>query len=87
MQIAMILLKLDPIIRKIQGSKQHIGRLGKVTEHKIDVDTDKKPKASTKQNKQKSEIEELKEKLKLAVKEERYEDAAKLRDEIAKKEK
>ncbi len=78
--------RLDPIIRKIQGSNQHIGRLGKVTEHKIDVKPEKKSK-STKQSKQKNEIEELKEKLKIAVKEERYEDAAKLRDEIAKKEK
>ena len=78
--------RLDPIIRKIQGSNQHIGRLGKITEHKIDVNPEKGSKV-TKKSRQKSEVEELKEKLKLAVKEERYEDAAKLRDEIAKKEK
>lgn len=72
--------RLDPIIRKIQGGNQHIGRLGKVTEHTINNTNNTKP------NQEKSEVEKLKDELKKAVKEERYEDAAKLRDEIAKKE-
>ena len=73
---------IEPIIRKMQGSSQHIGRLGKVTDHKINA----KPIAKKKEDSQKSEIEILKEKLKQAVKEEKYEEAAKLRDEIAEKE-
>ncbi len=76
--------KLDNIIKKIQGSNRHVGRIGKITENKIE-------KTSTteneKSNSNKSKIEELKENLKLAVKEERYEDAAKIRDEIKKLEK
>ena len=76
--------KLDPIIKKIQGSNEHVGRLGKITEHKIDIDSKMK---SNKKAGKKDEIEVLKDKLKKAVKEEKYEEAAKLRDEIAKKEK
>ena len=72
--------RLDPIIRKIQGANQHVGRLGKVTEHKINKKTTPKAKSN------KNEVEVLKEKLKQAVKEEKYEEAAKLRDEIASKE-
>ena len=76
--------RLDPIIKKIQGSNMHIGRLGKVSENTINenyskVKTDTKNKID--------EISKLKEDLKLAIKEERYEDAAKLRDEISNKEK
>ena len=72
----------DPIIKKIQGSNEHIGRLGKLTEHKVNTKPTKNKKAEGK----KDEIETLKEKLKQAVKEEKYEEAAKLRDEIASKE-
>ncbi len=75
--------RLDPIIKKIHGSNKHVGRIGKVTDHKINQKPNLKEKAKT--NKE-NEIEKLKEKLKEAVKEERYEDAAKLRDEIASKE-
>ena len=74
--------RIEPIIRKMQGSNQHIGRLGKVTDHKINT----KPITKKKEDSKKSEIEILKEKLKQAVKEEKYEEAAKLRDEIANKE-
>ena len=75
--------RLDPIIKKIQGSNEHVGRLGKITEHKID----EKQNGKSKKKEEKNEIEKLKEQLKKAVKEEKYEEAAKLRDEIAKKEK
>lgn len=75
--------RLDPIIRKIQGSTKHVGRLGKVTEHKVNSN----PANKTKKQEPKNKLEELKEKLKKAVQEEKYEDAAKFRDEIAKYEK
>lgn len=77
--------RLDPIIKRIQGANHHVGRIGKIVDKKIDT----KIKANEKQeeNKEVSIIEELQEKLKLAIKEERYEDAAKLRDEIKKLEK
>ena len=81
--------RLDPIIKRIQGSNKHVGRIGKIIDNKIDNKTDKK--VSEKENKKDeseektSRLEELQEKLKQAIKEERYEDAAKLRDEINKR--
>ena len=73
--------RLEPIIRKIQGSNQHVGRLGKITENKINTKPTPKVK---KQEAKRNEIDVLKENLKKAVKEERYEDAAVLRDKISK---
>ena len=75
--------RLEPIIRRIQSSNHHVGRLGKIIDQKIDEkqhDTNRKNKATTPEEK----LEILKEDLKQAIKEERYEDAAKLRDEIKK---
>ncbi len=71
--------QIDEIIKKIQGSNTHVGRLGM-----------SKPLEVTKQvkhnNKINNKFEELKLQLKQAIKEERYEDAATLRDEIKKME-
>ena len=85
--------KLDPIIKKIQGSNQHVGRIGKIIDNKIDEklkeSESKRNKASnninsTNDNKDNkaTKLEQLQEQLKLAIKEERYEDAAKIRDNI-----
>lgn len=79
--------RLDPILKRMQGSNRHTGRLGKIKENKKET-----PKQTTK-NKPKekepkeTELEKLEKELKQAIKEERYEDAAKLRDEIKKKSK
>ena len=48
---------------------------------------DKKQSKENIENKEISELEKLQEKLRTAIKEERYEDAAKLRDKIKKLEK
>lgn len=77
---------LNPIIKRIQGAENHIGRIGKVIDSKIVVPEENK-KETDKKSKEKSEIEKLKENLKKATEEERYEDAAKIRDEIKKLEK
>lgn len=88
--------RLDPIIKKIQGSNRHVGRIGKIIDDKIDkkmndIDEssskDKKQSKENIENKEISELEKLQEKLRTAIKEERYEDAAKLRDKIKKLEK
>lgn len=75
--------KLDPIIKRIQGSNQHVGRIGKVIDQKIE----RKEKVNKEEKEEKSKLEKLQEELKTAIQEERYEDAAKLRDEIKKLEK
>ena len=71
--------KLDSILKNIHGSNMHKGRL-------INSPKTKKVK-EIKENPNKNKIEELKLKLKELVKEEKYEEAAKVRDEIKKVEK
>lgn len=66
--------RIDPIIKNIQGSNRHIGRIGKITKEDEGIN-----KEVIQEN---NELDDLKEKLKLAIQEERYEDAAKFRDEI-----
>lgn len=74
--------RLDPIIKKIQGSNQHIGRVGKIIDNKIDKKIEKKAEDKKEKTSENVEINKLQEELKKAIKEERYEDAAKIRDEI-----
>lgn len=73
--------RLDPIIKKIQGSNTHIGRSGKIIDNKIGKKFDEK-KDETKEDV--SKLDKLQNELKQAIKDERYEDAAKIRDEIKK---
>lgn len=81
--------KIDPILKNLHASNRHIGRKGKITNPVLDKDTIKKEveKKETKQDSEISKIDSLKEDLKQAIKEERYEDAARIRDEIKKLEK
>ena len=74
--------RLDPIIKRIQGSNKHVGRIGKIIDSKIDNKNAKNKEEKVKQPI--SEKEKLENELKEAIKEERYEDAAKIRDEIKK---
>ena len=76
--------RMDPILKKLQGSNRHNGRLGKISENKVKFD---KSKDNNSNDNAKSKLEKLQEDLKLAIKEERYEEAAKIRDEIKKEEK
>ena len=82
---------MDPILKRIQGNVQHVGRLGKITPNEVegvkkDVNKAIHQNTETSQLNNNREIETLQEKLKQAIKEERYEDAAKIRDEIKQKE-
>lgn len=75
--------RLDPIIRRLQGSNRHVGRIGKIIDSKIDVKNKKESDAqSDKEKVETNKIEKLKEQLKKAISEEKYEEAAKIRDEI-----
>lgn len=89
--------KLDTIIKKIQGANRHVGRIGKLLNEsnsnegsikngnvKEDIKTTDELQKDSKANSKEMEIERLQRKLKNAIKEERYEDAAKIRDEIKK---
>ena len=73
-------VRLDIIIKKIHGDNKHVGRLGK----KLKNDSKQHEQQNIKNELQDNTIEKLKNELKLAVQEERYEEAAKIRDEIKK---
>lgn len=76
--------RMDPILKKLQGANRHNGRLGKISDNRVKFQNmEEKSPANTTENK----LEKLKKDLKLAIKEERYEDAAKIRDQIKKEEK
>ena len=75
--------KIDPILKNIHGANRHVGRLGEINAT-TQLETEVTGKVK-KENKEKSKEEKLKEELEKAIKEERYEDAAKLRDEMKKK--
>lgn len=79
--------RLDPIIRKIQNSNRHTGRIGKILDSKIEKRQEKNDnkKIENKEeisNKKNNELENLQLELKEAIKDERYEEAAKIRDRI-----
>lgn len=72
--------RLDPILRRIQGANQHVGRVGKIIDNKIEQKINQETVA--KKDVKQSKLEKLQEELKQAIKEERYEEAAKIRDKI-----
>ncbi len=79
--------RLDPIIKKIQNSNRHTGRIGKILDSKIEKrqeknDNKKVENKEESSNKNNNELENLQLKLKEAIKDERYEEAAKIRDKI-----
>lgn len=86
--------KIDPILKNMHGASRHIGRLGKIgPASNLETSEIEPEENNTQQNveelekvenidKEQTEEERLKEELKKAIKEERYEDAARLRDEI-----
>lgn len=71
--------QIDSLMNKLHGSNRHIGRIGKVEKIQVNNEKDNKSKENDK-------LMQLKEKLKNLVKEEKYEEAAKIRDEIKKME-
>lgn len=76
--------KIDPILKNLHASNCHVGRKGKITKTQLNEEGLQKEES---QKTTIQEMDELKQKLKQAIKEERYEDAAKIRDEIKKLEK
>lgn len=81
--------RLDPIIKRIQGANHHVGRIGKIIDNKIEQKMKEKSnlKESKEEKQQENKTEKLQKELKQAIQEERYEEAAKIRDEIKKIEK
>lgn len=79
--------KIDPILKNLHGDNRHIGRKGRITQSKPNdklQDKEQEEKIPKQEEKEVSKLEELKKQLKEVIKEERYEEAAKIRDEIKK---
>lgn len=81
--------EIDALMNKLHGSNRHIGRIGKISNNSSEnetinnVETNNSINKDTQNNSQsKDKIEELKLKLKQLIKDENYEEAAKVRDEI-----
>jgi len=77
--------RIDPILKRLHGSNRYIGRGAKKVNPENEINIDKTKE--TKEEKKVSKLDSLKEQLKQLVKEEKYEEAAKIRDEIKKLEK
>lgn len=83
--------KIDNLLKNIHGVNRHVGRKAKYSSSiKMQENTKKvnvakaNQKKNTKSNDKDEKIKELQNRLKQEIKEERYEDAAKTRDEIKK---
>lgn len=90
--------KISPVLKKLHGANAHVGRgyreaIDELTDNRNRLEASKKQniKKHSKENKEEKErieqvkqIEKLQKDLQKAIKEERYEDAAKMRDEIKK---
>lgn len=69
--------KLSPSIEKLHGRTKHVGKNVTYTEEKEETDAEEKT-----EEKSKSKLDSLKADLKLAIQEQRFEDAAVIRDKI-----
>ena len=80
--------KLDSILKNLHGTSKHIGRKPKNIVKAIDTQSTQKEEKAKKTEKKVDEkqekINKLNKDLQKAIKDERYEDAAKIRDEIKK---
>ena len=65
--------KIESVLKRIHGSDKYLGRKSKGKIKQIEKKTEQK---------EDSKLDKLEKELKQAIKEERYEDAAKIRDEI-----
>lgn len=74
--------RLDAILKNLHGSYKHTGRAPKNIVKEIDIQ--KEETQAKKVDEKQEKIDKLNKDLQKAIKEERYEDAAKIRDEIKK---
>ncbi len=75
--------QIDALLKNIHGVNRHVGRASKTLSSKSEK-TNKNIENKKKENKPNSKLQELQARLKQEISEERYEDAAKTRDEIKK---
>ena len=76
--------KLESILKNLHGSSKHIGRKPKNILDSKNIVNNKKEVKEQKVDENQEKIDKLNSDLQSAIKDERYEDAAKIRDEIKK---
>ena len=74
--------RISPILKKLQGADRHVGRGYRQLSPKSNENTADDSKNKGKKETKLSKLEKLQKDLQKAIKDERYEDAAKIRDEI-----
>lgn len=76
--------RLDPVLKNIQGNVKHVGRKPLNISEKMQNIGENEKKETTEKEKttENNELEQLKKELNKAIQEERYEDAATIRDKI-----
>ena len=87
--------QIDALLKNIHGANRHVGRdkrmigtskIEKADKTNVEGEKNEIKKETSKEEKNQNKLKELQERLKQEIKEERYEDAAKTRDEIKKME-
>ena len=74
--------RINPVLKNIHGSNTHIGRKSRMLNVNNKTKREDIVEKKNEEKNENSELKELNNVLKKAIKEERYEDAAKLRDKI-----
>ena len=74
--------RITPILKNLQGTNKHIGRGYRKINSNLKHEDSKNDIEKTVNEKKESKLEKLQKDLQKAIKDERYEDAAKIRDEI-----
>lgn len=79
-------LRLDPVLKNLQGHTRHVGRgINRLNSRDNERAIEKNNGSNKKESEEKDDkLTKLQHDLKQAIKEERYEDAAKIRDDIKK---
>ena len=75
--------RISPILKNLQGATRHVGRGYREIEPKAG-DVEKHVEKANNKEKKETKLDKLQKDLQKAIKDERYEDAAKIRDEIKK---
>ncbi|MBO4816122.1 MAG: UvrB/UvrC motif-containing protein [Clostridia bacterium] len=74
--------KIDSLLKRLHGSSKYVGRKALNTKSNVNNSSVEKAKNDNSKIKDDNKLEKLQDDLKKAIAEERYEDAAKIRDEI-----
>ena len=75
--------RISPILKNLQGANRHMGRGYRKIMSEIDnKNKEQNVKETTNKGQKESKLEKLQKDLQKAIKDERYEDAARIRDEI-----